>query len=56
MHRGPYVDEAPSIAALDAFVVEQGREPVGPHTEVYLDDPRRTEPAQLRTLLRMPVR
>jgi hypothetical protein len=55
LHRGPYVDEAPSIAALDAFVAEQGREPAGPHTEVYLDDPRTTEPAQLRTLLRMPV-
>jgi hypothetical protein len=56
VHRGPYVDEAPSIGALDAYVVEQGRQPAGPHTEVYLDDPRTTEPAQLRTLLRMPVR
>ena len=56
LHRGPYADEAPSIAALDAFVARQGREPVGPHTEVYLDDPRTTEPAELRTLLRMPLR
>lgn len=55
VHRGPYVDEAPSIAALDAFMVEQGRVAVGPHTEVYLDDPRSTPPAELRTLLRMPV-
>ena len=46
LHRGPYADEVPSIAALDAFVHEQGREPVGPHTEVYLDDPRTTAPAR----------
>lgn len=56
VHRGRYVDEAPSIAALDAFVVGQRRVPVGPHTEVYLTDPRTTAPAELRTLLRMPVR
>jgi hypothetical protein len=56
LHRGRYADEAPSIAALDAFVVAQGRLPVGPHTEVYLTDPRTTAPAELRTLLRMPVR
>jgi hypothetical protein len=56
LHRGPYADEAPSIMVLDAFVHEQGRVPVGPHTEVYLDDPRTTPPARLRTLLRMPVR
>ena len=56
LHRGPYADELPSIAALDAFVHEQGRVPVGPHTEVYLDDPRSTAPERLRTLLRMPVR
>jgi hypothetical protein len=56
LHRGPYAAEAPSIMALDAFVHEQGRVPVGPHTEVYLDDPRSTPPERLRTLLRMPVR
>jgi hypothetical protein len=56
LHRGRYVDEAPSLAALAAFVVEQGRTPVGPHTEVYLTDPGSTAPAELRTLLRMPVR
>ena len=56
LHRGRYLDEAPSIAALTAFVEEQGVQPVGPHTEVYLTDPSSTAPAQLRTLLRMPVR
>lgn len=28
----------------------------GAHHEIYLSDPRRTEPAKLRTILRQPVR
>lgn len=56
LHRGRHEDEAPSIARLEAFVAERGWDPVGPHTEVYLDDPRTTAPDRLRTLLRMPVR
>jgi hypothetical protein len=55
LHRGPYEDEGPSLAALYAFVDEQGLAPAGPHTEVYLTDPREVEPADLRTLLRVPV-
>ena len=55
LHRGPYADEGPSLAALYAFVSEQGLAPAGPHTEVYLTDPREVEPAELRTLLRVPV-
>jgi hypothetical protein len=55
LHHGPYADEGPSLAALYAFVAEQGLAPAGPHTEVYLTDPREVEPAELRTLLRVPV-
>jgi hypothetical protein len=55
LHRGPYAEEGPSLAALYAFVAEQGLTPAGPHTEVYLTDPRAVEPAELRTLLRVPV-
>jgi hypothetical protein len=55
LHRGPYSEEGPSLAALYAFVAEQGLTPRGPHTEVYLTDPRAVQPADLRTLLRVPV-
>ncbi len=55
LHRGPYSEEGPSLAALYAFVADQGLVPAGPHTEVYLTDPREVEPAELRTLLRVPV-
>ncbi len=54
-HHGPYTEEGPSLAALYAFVTEQGLRPTGAHTEVYLADPRSVEPSALRTLLRVPV-
>ena len=56
LHRGPYADEAPSLAALYAAVAERGLVPAGPHTEVYLTDPATTPPADMRTLLQVPVR
>ena len=56
MHQGPYADEGPSLAALHTFVKDEGRTPVGPHTEVYLADPATVPPHALRTLLRVPVR
>ena len=55
LHRGPYADEGPSLAALYAFVERAGLVPAGPHTEIYLTDPTATPPAQLRTLLQVPV-
>jgi len=55
LHLGPYEAEAPTIAALHAFIAEQGLHPRGRHHEIYLDDPRTTEPERLRTRLRRPV-
>jgi hypothetical protein len=56
IHHGSYEDEGPSLAALYAFVAEQGLSPAGAHTETYLTDPRTTPPGDLRTELRVPVR
>jgi hypothetical protein len=56
LHRGPYDDEGPTLRRLhDEFLPAQGLEPVGRHHEIYLSDPRKTEPAKLRTILRQPV-
>jgi hypothetical protein len=55
VHPGPYADEAPSLAALYAFVARKGLRAAGAHTEVYLTDPGRTPPAENRTVLRVPV-
>lgn len=56
LHLGAYEDEAPSLKTLYAYVAEQGLEPAGAHIEVYLNDPSVTAPADLRTVLRVPVR
>ncbi|MEU5264534.1 GyrI-like domain-containing protein [Amycolatopsis sp. NPDC021455] len=56
LHIGPYDDEGPLLARLhDEFLAAQGLEPTGLHHEIYLGDPRRTDPARLRTVLRQPV-
>ncbi|MGH1565229.1 GyrI-like domain-containing protein [Mumia sp. DW29H23] len=56
LHRGSYDDEGPTLRRLhDEFLPAHGLEPTGPHHEIYLSDPRKTEPARLRTILRQPV-
>jgi hypothetical protein len=55
LHLGPYADEEPSLAALYAFISGHGLVPAAPHTEIYLTDPSSTPPAELRTVLQVPV-
>ncbi|MDC9824534.1 GyrI-like domain-containing protein [Devosia sp. ZB163] len=56
LHVGSYDDEAPTLARLhDEFVPANGLMLTGKHHEIYLNDPRRTEPSKLRTILRQPV-
>jgi hypothetical protein len=60
LHLGPYASEPETMAALPAFLAEQGLvDLVGPqggrHHEIYLGDPRRAAPDKLRTILRHPV-
>ena len=56
LHIGSYDSEAPVLARLhDEYIPEHGLTFNGKHHEVYLSDPRRTEPAKLRTILRQPV-
>ncbi|MFC6881325.1 MULTISPECIES: GyrI-like domain-containing protein [Actinomadura] len=57
LHIGPYDDEGPVLARLhDEYLAANGLRMSGHHHEVYLSDPRRTDPAKLRTILRQPVR
>lgn len=57
LHIGSYDDEGPTIARLHAeYLPANGLVENGLHHEVYLSDPRRTEPQKLRTILRQPVR
>ncbi|GLY86677.1 GyrI-like domain-containing protein [Actinoallomurus iriomotensis] len=57
LHVGPYDDEGPALARLHhEYLAANDLTMSGHHHEIYLGDPRRTEPARLRTVLRQPVR
>lgn len=60
MHLGSYDDEPATIAAMDAYAVDQGYEldfcDERHHHEIYLSDPRRTTPEKCKTVIRHPVR
>ena len=56
LHIGPYAAEAPTIQRLHEFIKEKGYRPAGHHHEIYLSDPRRTSPKNLKTILRQPMR
>lgn len=57
LHIGSYDDEAPLLAELhDRIMPAGGYDFAGHHHEIYLSDPRKTDPATLRTILRQPVR
>lgn len=57
LHVGSYDDEGPLLARLHHEVMPQaGLTFNGPHHEIYLSDPRKTEARKLKTLLRQPVR
>ena len=55
LHVGPYSEEGPTIKLLHDFIAEQGYKERGDHHEIYLGDPRRTKPENLKTILRHPV-
>lgn len=55
MHVGPYSEEGPTVQLLHGFIEESGYRPRGDHHEIYLGDPRRTKPENLKTILRHPV-
>jgi len=55
MHIGPYADEPRSLARMEAYAREMGYTYRGKHHEIYIGDPRRAKPENLRTVLRQPV-
>jgi hypothetical protein len=56
LHIGSYDDETPILARLhDEYLPANNLRETGLHHEIYLSDPRRTDPARLKTVLRQPV-
>ena len=56
MHIGPYATEPDTINSLMEFMAENGLSENGLHHEIYLSDPRKTEPSKMKTLIRYPVK
>jgi hypothetical protein len=60
MHMGSYDDEPVTIEAINRFADENGYatdiNAVRYHHEIYLSDPRKTEPSKLKTVIRHPIK
>lgn len=54
LHIGPYLAEGPNIRKIHAKITESGGKLSGKHHEIYISDPRRADPAKLKTVLRQP--
>jgi hypothetical protein len=59
MHKGSYAAEPETMAKISAFITENNLIDAvsdgGKHHEIYLSDPRRGKPENMRTVLRHPV-
>ena len=52
---GPYTDLRDAIGRLHRFIAGEGLTASGRHHDIYLNDPSRTAPEKLKTILRQPV-
>ena len=55
LHIGPYSEENRSQKILSEYIKKEGYSLRGHHHEVYLNNPQRTAPNKIKTLLRHPV-
>ena len=59
MHFGPYDDEPATIAKMEEYIRDNGYitdiTDLRRHHEIYLGDPRKTKPENLKTVNRHPV-
>lgn len=56
LHIGPYSEEARTIQKLDDFAADLGLAMSAKHHEIYLSDPRRAQPRNIKAILRHPMR
>ena len=60
MHIGPYDDEPATVAAMNAFLKENGYisdiNENRKHHEIYLSDPRKIAPEKMKTVIRHPIK
>jgi hypothetical protein len=55
LYVGSFADEGPTIQRIHDFIHKAGKQLRGKHHEIYLNDPRRTAPEKLKTILRQPM-
>jgi len=55
LHLGPYSAELATVEKMKAYARQHGYRRRGKHHEIYLGDPRRAKPENLKTILRQPV-
>ncbi len=56
LHIGAYSEEQPTIDLMYDFMKKQNLKHNGLHHEIYLSDPRKTKPEQLKTIIRQAVK
>jgi hypothetical protein len=60
MHVGPYDNEPATVDAMHALAEAQGFvsdfSDARRHHEIYLSDPRKADPAKMKTVVRHPIR
>ena len=55
LYVGRYADLEDAIRRLHQFIATAGLTPAGRHHDTYLNEPKRTAPEKLKTILRQPV-
>ena len=55
MHIGSYSAEGPTVEMLHNFIRENGYVLRGKHHEIYLTDPRKSAPEEMKTVIRQPI-
>lgn len=55
MHRGPYSEEGPTVQILHDYIWDNSYKFRGRHHEIYLSDPRRSKPENIKTIIRQQI-
>jgi len=56
LHIGPYAAEGANIAKIHDFIQNKGYILSGKHHEIYLNNPGKTAPEKLKTIIRQPMK
>ena len=56
MYVGPFSAEGPTISKIHAYIQNSGHELSGKHHEIYLNNPAKTSPEKLKTIIRQPMK